>query len=106
VDPNTAVGGSYPVALVWRTCSHVVYWLAGIWRPGWRRALPLLRFREWYDDRMAADLVVLQDERTAANLRAIDAEFHRVRAGGPVRPFDLPYDFPAGARRVLERGHE
>jgi hypothetical protein len=97
-DPADAIGRGFAWLFVVRFFRILVYLLIGFLRPGWRRAIPFLTARDAYADKGTMNVPVYSDPRFDANIRAIEAELKRIRAGGSLRPFELPHDFPPGSR--------
>lgn len=100
-DPAAAIGSSYLSLAVWRLLRTLTYVAVGFFRPSWRRAIPLLRARDAYADRATLAVQVYSDPRFARNMEAIEDELRAVRSGAASRRFQLPEDFPPGARDLV-----
>jgi hypothetical protein len=98
---DDSLGGAFLRLIVWRGFRNGVYWLLGIFRPSWRRALPLIRFRDRYADTGTMNMPLYSDPRFESNIRAIEVEIRRLRRGGASHPIRLPHDFPPGAQELL-----
>jgi hypothetical protein len=101
--PVENVGRSYLGLVIFRALRALAYGSVGAFRPGWRRALPLLRVRDRYADKGTMAVAIYSDPRFDQNLRALDAEIREVRAGRQPSSFRLPFDFPPGSQDLVDR---
>lgn len=100
-QPAGALGGSFLSLIIYRTARRLLYRVIGLWRPGWRRAVPLLGVLDRYSDTGTLNVLLYSDPRFEANIRALEAELRRVRRGADFRGFEFPHDFPPGAQDLV-----
>ncbi len=100
-NPGEALGGAFLKVLVYRSTRNLIYRLIALWRPGWGRALPLVRFLDRYADQGTLNMPLYSNPRFGMNIRELEVQIRRVRRGGQDRPFELPYDFPPGSRELM-----
>lgn len=100
-DSTGALGGSFLRLILWRGGRNLLYRFVGMWRPGWRQAIPLLRLLERYSDSGTMNIPLYSDPRFDTNIRALEMELRRVRRGGTPRLVTLPHDFPPGAQELV-----
>ena len=103
MGPSVDLGGSFISLYLWRLARSMGYRLVGLIRPGWRNALHVLRVLDRYTDEGTGNVAVYSDPRFEVNIRALERELRRLRAGGHPREVEVPHDFPPGSKSFVRQ---
>lgn len=101
MSQTTNLGGAFLSMLLWRPLRNALYRAVGLFKPGWRRALVVIRICDAYADRGTMNVLLYSDPRFDTNLRSLEIEIQRLRRGGEQRVHSLPHDFPPGAQDLV-----
>jgi len=84
--PDQGVPSAFLSLFVFRLLRRLTYRVIGIFRPGWKRAIPLLRYIERFSDQATMNIGLYSMYEYRVGIERLERELKRVRRGGVPSP--------------------